>query len=1244
VAFILALMRGSWGGNPQMFRVPWANPYAHSVNPPSSMSPEYEDELHLALVEGVLSRDQVDPLRAEVVRLGRSPLELLLERGQLSPETLSSLRGEIQRQAPPAVEGQPQEPPTRQPGAAAKAASSEPVFPLPNWDRYQPVRFLGQGGMGQVFLAYDPRLRRNVAIKFVKEGSPELAQRFLSEARAQARVQHERVCEMYEVGEVQGRAYIAMQYVEGLSLSQLAPELRLEQKIRVMRDVAEGVHAAHRAGLIHRDLKPSNVLVERTEDGGLKPYVMDFGLARDWQGEHTATGAVLGTPHYMAPEQARGEVAQLDRRVDVYSLGATLYQVLTGQPPFAGVNALEVVSRIQTEEPQPPRALVPDLPVDLEAIVLKCLEKDRAARYDSARALGDDLERFLAGEPVLARPAGPWYRLRKKARKHRLLVAVGSAVTLVLGAAVGQAALASREVVQRERFSRRFTERVERIEAMARYSSMAPLHDTSADRQAIRASMSELEAEVSEGGERAEGPGSYALGRALLALGDAEGARARLEFAWQRGYREPRVAYALALALGQLYREQLLEVGRLRNAEQREARRRELERRYREPALSYLQQSQGAEVPSPEYVAALLAFYEGRHEEALKHLETMGATNPWFYEAPMLRGDILLARASLRLNQGDRPGALADLEAARQAQAVAADIGESEPGIYYAMARLQLTALMLELYGQGAVQPYYEKGLEAVSRALAVAPDHLKSRLLESQLHRKMAEQLALQGGEAKPLLGKALAAVRATEALAPEHPGVLRELGKVFLHLALYHQGRGEDPSEQLREAAAAFERIRPEDRDFVFHNELGTVFKVWADSEDQRGADSAEHRGQAIASYLAAIDLDASQTDAWTNLGTAYFKRASGSHPRDADSDLEQARLALERARSMDPGNFIPYFYGGQVLETRARRRYNQGGEAKAELEQALELYRKGLAINGKLPQFHNVLGGALVWEAELSWDEGGDPFPLLDEAQAAFERARAVAPQQANAYNNLGEVHCWRALFQLRRGEEPSPSALAAAEAYRQALEKLPRNALIWVNLAKLHHLQALWALKQDKDPRPYTEQAAEALRHALELNPRMGNALRYLGELRGDQARWLARQGRARSEDFEAAAQALQQAVEAESQWQEFRLSAALLQRDWAAWLAGTGGDPVPVLQRGQALIEEALAARPRWAQARAVRAGLLMSLAESPAPLAQAQAWRSEAREELSRALADNPHLVAEWGSPLASLRVTHDTP
>ncbi|MBN1210107.1 MAG: protein kinase [Myxococcaceae bacterium] len=1208
------------------------------MKPPSAPQATYEDELHLALIEGILTREQLESLRAEALRLQRSPLELLRERGQLSPETLISLRDEAQRQAAAGAGAQPQEPPTQQPQGNAQGTSpGEPAFPLPNWERYQPVRFLGQGGMGQVFLAYDPRLRRNVALKFVRDGAPELAQRFLAEARAQARVHHERVCEMYEVGEVQGRAYIAMQYVEGRALGPLALELPLEQKVLVMRDVAEGVHAAHRAGLIHRDLKPSNILVERTEDGALKPYVMDFGLARDWHGEHTATGAVLGTPHYMAPEQARGEVARLDRRVDVYSLGATLYQVLTGQPPFSGVNALEIVTRIQTEEPRPPRALAPELPVDLEAIVLKCLEKERSARYDSARALAEDLERFLAGEPVLARPAGALYRLRKKVRKHRLLVALGSTALLVVGLALGQAVLARREVSLREELSRRFTEQVERIEAMARYSAMAPLHDTSADRLALRARLSELEAEVHRGGARAEGLGQYALGRALLALGDVEGARLRLESAWQRGYHEARVAYALALALGQLYQEQLLEVERLRDAELREARREELERRYRDPALGYLRQSQGAEAPSPEYVAALLAFYEGRYEEALARLEAMDSTTPWFYEAPLLRGDILLARAARRRNQGDRAGALSDLEAARKAQAVAADIGESEPAVYYAMARLQLTALILELYSQGEIEPYYEQGLKALSQALAADPNHFKSRVLEARFHRRMAEHHAQKGGgEAVPLLEKALASARAAQALAPEHPDAHMELALGLRQWARYLQEHGEEPGEQLRQAAEAFERVRPEERDYRFHLELGQLFRVWADFEDQRGVDSLGHRQRAIEAYLAALELDASQASVWLHLGTAYFKRASQPGGSDAEGDLTRARSALDRARSIDPGNYVALFQAGQVYERQARWKDNRGGEAEPELGQAITLYRQGLAINSRIPQLHNALGGALLWQAERAWEEGKEAFPLIQEAQAAFEQARAIAPQQAFAYNNLGALHAYRAELLMRQGEDPGPSSRAAVEACRQALERVPRNALFLVTLARAHHTRASWALKQGKDPRAELEPASEALRQALELNPRLGFALRYLGETRGLQARWLSRQGRARSEDFELAAQAFQQSIEAEPESQERRLISGLLHRDWAAWLAQSGGDPTPVLRQGLALVEEARATRPDWAHARAVRASLLELLAKTPAPLPQQQAWLSEAQQELAQALASNPHLAAEWSPSLAA--------
>jgi serine/threonine-protein kinase len=295
------------------------------------METNHEAELCVAVAEGLLTRGDADTLRVEAQRVGRSPLRLLVERGRLSEESFASLRAvrvlpAVEPDAAaPVVEGPAVDPDATVTGAprAIRADPEAPVFPVAHWDRYQAVRLLGQGGMGKVFLARDLRLDRDVAIKFVRGGEPTLVHRLISEARAQARVSHERVCKVYEVGEIEGEVYIAMQYIDGRSLDALAAELGVEQKALVVRDAALGVHEAHRAGLIHRDLKPSNVIVERAEDGALKAYVMDFGLARSFQGDPTETGAVLGTPAFMSPEQARGEGSRLDRRTDVYSLGAS---------------------------------------------------------------------------------------------------------------------------------------------------------------------------------------------------------------------------------------------------------------------------------------------------------------------------------------------------------------------------------------------------------------------------------------------------------------------------------------------------------------------------------------------------------------------------------------------------------------------------------------------------------------------------------------------------------------------------------------------------------------------------------------------------------------------------------------------------------------------------------------------------------------------------------------------------------
>ena len=285
--------------------------------------------------------------------------------------------------------------------------------------RYQLTTRIGSGGMGEVFKAYDPTLERWVALKILYPGEPHRADRFLQEARAQARVKHPNICPVFDIGEVDGRPYIAMQYIDGFTLDEMVHRLNRETLLRIIHTVAMALHAAHMQGLVHRDIKPSNIMVERAEDGSWRPYLLDFGLARDITTlSDTRTGSILGTPQYMAPEQARGLTRMIDRRTDVWGLGATLYTLLCGEPPFEGVTSFETLRKVVQEEAIPLRKRRSDIPRDLETIVMTCLEKEPERRYPSARELARDIERFLRGDPIHARPTGWFRRIRLKIRKY----------------------------------------------------------------------------------------------------------------------------------------------------------------------------------------------------------------------------------------------------------------------------------------------------------------------------------------------------------------------------------------------------------------------------------------------------------------------------------------------------------------------------------------------------------------------------------------------------------------------------------------------------------------------------------------------------------------------------------------------------------------------------------------------------------------------------------------------------------
>lgn len=289
---------------------------------------------------------------------------------------------------------------------------------------YELIEELGRGGMGVVYKAWQKSLGRLVALKMILPTalpSEQAVLRFQVEARAAARLRHPNVVAVHQVGQLHGQPYFTMDYVPGRDLSAVARGRPMDPQsaARLLAQVAAAVDHLHAHGIIHRDLKPSNILVE---EGGCA-YVTDFGLALTCGGDSqlTQSGMIVGTPSYMAPEQACGRRQAVGPAADVYSIGAILYELVTGRPPFDEATPLETLVQVLEGEPLAPRTLAPRLPRDLELIILRCLEKEPQARYLSAGALAADLERFLRAEPVEARPRGPLPRLARWARRHPAL-------------------------------------------------------------------------------------------------------------------------------------------------------------------------------------------------------------------------------------------------------------------------------------------------------------------------------------------------------------------------------------------------------------------------------------------------------------------------------------------------------------------------------------------------------------------------------------------------------------------------------------------------------------------------------------------------------------------------------------------------------------------------------------------------------------------------------------------------------
>ncbi len=964
-----------------------------------TIEPDLEDRvLELAFKRGNLSHGDLSPAPAPLScasglsqgHLYGPRLDSLIRRGCIAEHIVRNLMTEFAAQqdtqdglAPGALP----EAATPPPGSGIGAPLEVPAFLL-TWERYFIEACLGRGGMGIVYKAWDRKLGRAVAIKFMHDATAHAAQRFLREARAQARISHLAVCQVYEVGEHAGLPYIAMEYLPGQPLNLAAARMSLEEKVLLMRDVASALQAAHGLGIIHRDVKPQNILVSHRDDGRWHAKVLDFGLARDFTATQdlTESGAVLGTPAYMPPEQARGEVTKLDRRADVYSLGAVMYHLLAGEPPFAGTSLGEVLVQVMNEEPISLRQHSPHLPADLEAITMKCLRKEVQLRYESAQALVDDLDRYLAGEKVQAAKWSWAYRLRRRARRNRGLLGVGLAALVCLGGALGMTVRSQQLADRRARLAHELGREIELNEMFLRAAYMMPLHNAGVEQETVRTRVHGIEKQLMTMSRAEAALAHHALGRAYLALREYGRAVEHLQAALRADPATEGAHYYLGLALGEQYKLALREVERQGDPSWRARRASELRREFLQPAQEHFGKSDTARLESPDYAEAAQAFFNHDYELARRKADAAHARQPWRVESQRLIGDIHYSRGMDLIEHAAYP--------------------EARSAITQAVAHYQAAA--------------------------AVARSDAATHLAEADAWVKQAQLDMLQGAAPEAAFAQALTACARARAADPDLDGLYQIEYFVNFGKSYYLLEHGLDPAPALQAAAAAAARgmdRRP--RDPFFYDAVSTIWLRQAHTILQHGGDATALLQKAEIYLKRAIELNPNMARTWHSRGSLYGMMCMQRLAKglDAEPQLQAAVADFTTARQLGPQQFAANELLFLLLVEYARSLVARRQPPWPILRQAQRWLAEAERLDVVNFKLHQSMADLYAMTAEYELALHQSPDAELTAALAELAAAQALNANAAESFRALAWVNRLRACAARDRGE-PSGGLLAAA----------------------------------------------------------------------------------------------------------------------------------------------------------------------------------------------------------------------